>query len=241
VALDDVRGVVEGRLAVLEDALDGLSERLEALARDGASTTTSLLQGLDATVRRLPAVLAARDEQQRAELLALVRSDREQAARDHEAAQELARTVRSTLEALTSALADEDGTVRRLPAVLAARDEVQHAELLEALRADREEAARERVATQQLALGVQGTVDALSSALVEEDARSGRQRAALEAGLDRVRTQVTTELAASGATSRPSWRPRPPPRRRPSRTAWRRSRRRPGAPTRRCRSCAATC
>jgi hypothetical protein len=35
----------------------------------------------------------------------------------------------------------------------------------------------------------------LSSALVDEDARAARQRAALEAGLDRVRTQVTTELA----------------------------------------------
>jgi hypothetical protein len=130
VGLDDLRGALEGRLALLEDALDGLSERIEALARDGASTTTSMLSGLDATIRRLPAVLAARDE----ELLASLRSDREQAARDRETTQELALAVRSTL-------------------------------------------------------------DALSSALVDEDARAARQRAALDAGLDRVRTQVTTELA----------------------------------------------
>ena len=129
-ALDDVRGVLESRLAVLEDTLDGLAERIEALARDGASTTTSMLQGLDATVRRLPAVLAARDE-----------------------------------------------------------------DLLASLRADREQAARDREATQELALAVRSTLDALSSALVDEDARAGRQRAALEAGLDRIRTQVTTELA----------------------------------------------
>jgi hypothetical protein len=132
-ALDDARGALEGRLAVLEDALDGLAERIEALARDGASTTTSLLQGLDARVRGLPAALAARDEELRAELLA-------------------------------------------------------------ALRAGREQAARDREATQELALAVRGTLDALSSALVDEDARAARQRAALEAGLDRVRTQVTTEL-----------------------------------------------
>ncbi len=130
VVLDDVRASLEGRLAVLEDALDGLSERLEALARDGASTTTSLLQGLDATVRRLPAVLAARDEQ-----------------------------------------------------------------LLASLQADREQAARDRAATQGLAVTVRTTLESLSSALVDEDARAARQRSALEAGLDRVRTQVTTELA----------------------------------------------
>ena len=42
---------------------------------------------------------------------------------------------------------------------------------------------------------MRSTLDALSSALVDEDARAGRQRAALDAGLDRVRTQVSTELA----------------------------------------------
>jgi len=125
---------VEGRLAVLEDALEGLSGRLEALGRDGARTTTTLLQGLDATVRRLPAVLAARDDELRAELLSALRSGQESAARD-------------------------------------------------------------RAATQELALAVRGTLDALTSALVDEDARADRSRAALEAGLDRVRTSVTTELA----------------------------------------------
>ena len=52
-ALDDARGALESRLAVLEDALGGLSERLEALARDGAGTTTGLLQSLGEQVRRL--------------------------------------------------------------------------------------------------------------------------------------------------------------------------------------------
>jgi hypothetical protein len=84
-----------------------------------------------------------------------------------------------------------DATVRRLPAVLAARDE----QLLASLRADREQAARDRETTQELALAVRGTLDALSSALVDEDARAARQRAALEAG-----------WTASAPRSRPSWR-----------------------------------
>jgi len=57
--LEDARGVLESRLAVLEDAVDGLSERLESLARDGATTTTARLHELDTTVRELDARLSA--------------------------------------------------------------------------------------------------------------------------------------------------------------------------------------
>ena len=52
-ALEDARGALESRLAVLEDALDLMSERIEALARDGASTTTAKLSSLEAGVADL--------------------------------------------------------------------------------------------------------------------------------------------------------------------------------------------
>ena len=104
------------RLAVLEDALDGLGRAARGPRPRRRSTTTSLLQGLDATVRRLPAVLAARDE----DLLASVRAAQEQAARDRETTQELALAVRSTLDALSSALVDEDARAGRQRAALEA-------------------------------------------------------------------------------------------------------------------------
>lgn len=66
-ALVDARGVIEARLAVLEDALDALSERIESLARDGASTTTDKLRELGVAVGALEAGIDARIEQVAAE------------------------------------------------------------------------------------------------------------------------------------------------------------------------------
>jgi uncharacterized coiled-coil protein SlyX len=70
--LEDARGVLESRLAVLEDALDGLSERLESLARDGATTTTARLAELDATVRGLDARLSEQGERTAEQVVRLV-------------------------------------------------------------------------------------------------------------------------------------------------------------------------
>jgi hypothetical protein len=52
-ALVDARSAIESRLAVLEDELDTMSERIESLARDGASTTTSKVDGVAAGVAAL--------------------------------------------------------------------------------------------------------------------------------------------------------------------------------------------
>ncbi|MCW2777703.1 MAG: hypothetical protein JWN17_1428, partial [Frankiales bacterium] len=52
-ALVDARGALESRMAVLEDGLENVAERLEAFARDGAHTTKELLGELLGHVRRL--------------------------------------------------------------------------------------------------------------------------------------------------------------------------------------------
>lgn len=52
-APEDVEGALEARLAMVEDVLDGMAERLEALARDGARTTTELLSRVAAAVDAL--------------------------------------------------------------------------------------------------------------------------------------------------------------------------------------------
>ncbi len=65
-ALADTRTAVESRLAVLEDALDGVAERLEALNRDGSQQVRAQLQrmttGLVALESRVEAVAAEQVE-----------------------------------------------------------------------------------------------------------------------------------------------------------------------------------
>ena len=72
----EARGAIESRLAVLEDALEAVGERIESLSRDGASTTTSRLEvvGRDvaALVERVDA-LADVQAERTDDLLALLR------------------------------------------------------------------------------------------------------------------------------------------------------------------------
>jgi uncharacterized coiled-coil protein SlyX len=203
VALDDVRGALEGRLAVLEDTLDGLSERIEALARDRASTTTSLLKGLEATVERLPAVLAARDEALRAELLAALRSGREQAAADRESTQELALAVRSTLDALSSALVDEDARAARQRSALEAGLDRFRAQATDELAGVRRDLAS------QLATSTAAQTTALGTRLEAVTTASGASEAALQllrrdldelgSGMVAATSELVSELRARSA------------------------------------------
>ncbi len=62
----DVRSPLEARLAALEDSLDGVAERLEAFARDGASTTAERLAMLTKDVEKVSRAVAARDTELRA-------------------------------------------------------------------------------------------------------------------------------------------------------------------------------
>lgn len=58
-ATGEARAALEARMAVLEDTLDAMAERLEALARDGAHTTCDQLHGLIATAARIERRLGA--------------------------------------------------------------------------------------------------------------------------------------------------------------------------------------
>lgn len=51
--MSEARSALESRMAVVEDALDALSERLEALLRDGAHTTRDQLRELDGSLTGL--------------------------------------------------------------------------------------------------------------------------------------------------------------------------------------------
>ena len=61
VASGEARASLEARMAVLEDTLDAMAERLEALARDGAHTTRDQLRALLATAARIERRLDAMD------------------------------------------------------------------------------------------------------------------------------------------------------------------------------------
>ena len=60
-ATGEARVALEARMAVLEDTLDAMAERLEALARDGAHTTGDQLRALLATGARIERRLDAMD------------------------------------------------------------------------------------------------------------------------------------------------------------------------------------
>ncbi len=60
-ATGEARAALEARMAVLEDTLDAMAERLEALARDGAHTTRDQLRALLATGARIERRLDAMD------------------------------------------------------------------------------------------------------------------------------------------------------------------------------------
>ena len=60
-ATGEARASLEARMAVLEDTLDAMAERLEALARDGAHTTRDQLRVLLAAAARIERRLDAMD------------------------------------------------------------------------------------------------------------------------------------------------------------------------------------
>ena len=177
-ALEDARTAVEARLAVLEDVLDAMSERLEALGRDGARTTTDTLAVLETRVGEL----TTRVEEQG-------RADAEQVV---DRLGEVTRTRASELE--TTLLA-------RLSDVLAARDEELRRELTIALEASRAEAAEDRQAVQELGSSVRGALDGFGSALDErrqqDHARLDDLGASLLDAVAAVQTDLARRLTAS--------------------------------------------
>jgi len=178
-SLDDARGALESRLAVLEDALDGLSERLEALARDGAVTTTTSLQGLAVAVRdldlrwtaqnaqsgeaivgRLGDLLETRLTAVEQRMTGLLDAARERAEQDRAAAERLAATAESRLSALEQGL---DRTLTELRATVA--DQQASVASLTGRFADLGDRLADRLA--ELSTVVDSTTSRLSSDMTE--------------------------------------------------------------------------
>ncbi len=143
-AMEDTRGALESRLAVLEDTLDGLSERIEALARDGASTTTERLERLAQSVEGL---------------------DRRVAEEGRDSAELLVDRVG---EVTGTRLAELENTLfDRIADVLRLRNDDLRRELMGALAVARGEAQQDREAVAEIAATVRSTLDGFGSTLSE--------------------------------------------------------------------------
>jgi len=116
-ALADTRGAIEARLAVLEDCLDGMAERIEALARDGAGRTTEKLVEVETRVRsvagRLDEVadqvvnrLQEQTEQRLTALTAQLTAHSDELRRDLTAGLEQAAAQNAAVTASVNTLAD---------------------------------------------------------------------------------------------------------------------------------------
>jgi len=171
-AMEDTRGALESRLAVLEDTLDGLSERIEALARDGASTTTERLERLAQSVEGLDRRVA---EEGRgfAELL-----------------------VDRVGEVTGTRLAELENTLfDRIADVLRLRNDDLRRELMGALAVARGEAQQDREAVAEIAATVHSTLDGFGSTLSQSTTGLGDSMSAALAEA-RGQTRADFELFA---------------------------------------------
>lgn len=141
-SLVDARGALEARLAVLEDTLDAMTERLESLARDGARTTTARLAELAAGV----SALERRVEEQ-----------------GREAAELLVGRLRDVTETRMAEL--ENTLYDRLSMVLRARTEELRDDVVSALERTSEESTQSRAAVGELADSVSRGLDGFGAVL----------------------------------------------------------------------------
>ncbi len=141
-AMEDARVALESRLAMLEDTLHGMTERIEALSRDGASTTTSRLEELAGSVGELDRRIVD-DGRDSAELLV----------------GRLREVTDTRMGALEASLFD------RLSDVLRTRHDELRVEVLGALESAREDAAGERERVQELEEALRGALAGLGGAL----------------------------------------------------------------------------
>jgi hypothetical protein len=220
VALVDARGAIESRLAVLEDALDGMIERIESLARDGASTTTAKVDGvaegvvalggkLDDHLERTVARLRDATEQRFDDLVRQLESRHEELRRDiagaleqsvskneatHASLEALADNVRNVLESFSAAVASGLGMVGT--AVTTSMDEGR-----EELRKQVEDLAG-KLLTSSTALQEQmgGRADAqaaqLSALQAGVEARVEAVRASVVTAMGDLRAEVVNEVGS---------------------------------------------
>lgn len=142
VALEEARGALEARAALVEDTLGSMAERIEALARDGASTTTARLSELLERVEALDTRVAA-DGRDSAELLV--------------------GRLRDVTETRLSEL--EDTLFDRLSDVLRKRNDEVRRDVLESLEQARTQASGDREAVRALAETVRTALEGFGSVL----------------------------------------------------------------------------
>ena len=214
--MSEARSALESRMAVVEDALDALSERLEALLRDGAHTTrdqlrelagslTGLEQRVDAAsgeqveriVARLQGVIEHRLDNFSAVLADATRTRNEQLRRE-------------LLDMLTRASSEQESTRNQVAVLvdavqLAAAEQVvattaliggtaaSLAEVREDIQTELDDVA-ERLLVTVADLRAQQDAQAVSL-----EARADALQASLEGSLDAVRAQVATAMEAARA------------------------------------------
>lgn len=212
--MSEARSALESRLAVVEDALDALSERLEALLRDGAHTTrdqlremagslTGLEQRVDAVsgeqveriVARLRDVTEHRLDNLSTVLGEAIRSRNEQLRREllevltrGASEQELTRNqVAVLVDAVRHAGAEQVAASNALIAGTAA----SLAEVREEIQTELDDVA-ERLLVTVADLPAQQDVRAAA-----QEARSDALKASLEGGIEAVHAQVATAMEAT--------------------------------------------
>ena len=211
--MSEARSALESRMAVVEEALDALSERLEALLRDGAHTTRDQLRELAATLAGLDQRVNAASGEQVERIVA-----RLQGVIEHRldslsnVLTDAARTRneqlrRELLDMLTRASSEQESTRNRVAVLvdaiqLAAAEQVvattaliggtaaSLAEVREDIQTELDDVA-ERLLVTAADLRAQQDERAAS-----QEARADALQISLEARLDAVRGQVATAMEA---------------------------------------------
>ncbi|HWH29170.1 MAG TPA: hypothetical protein VNU26_09445, partial [Mycobacteriales bacterium] len=171
-SLVDTRGALESRLAVLEDALDAMSERLESLARDGATTTTDRLERLSGEVTSL---------------------ERRVEDQGRDAAELLVGRLRDVVDTRMSEM--ETALYDRLSMILRARTEELRDDVVGALERTSAESTSSREAVSELAETVRRALDGFGEVLDRSlTGLGGSVSTALSEGREASRADLT-ELA----------------------------------------------
>ena len=212
----EARSALESRMAVVEDALDALSERLEALLRDGAHTTRDQLRELAVSLVGLEQRVDAASGEQVERIVARLQGVIEHRLDNFSAVLADATRTRNEqlrrelLDMLTRASSEQESTRNRVAVLvdavqLAAAEQVvattaliggtaaSLAEVREDIQTELDDVA-ERLLVTVADLRAQQDARAAS-----REARADALQASLEGSLDAVRAQVATAMEAARA------------------------------------------
>ena len=214
--MSEARSALESRMAVVEDALDALSERLEALLRDGAHTTRDQLRELAVSLAGLEQRVDAASGEQVERIVARLQGVIEHRLDNFSAVLADATRTRNEqlrrelLDMLTRASSEQESTRNQVAVLvdavqLAAAEQVvattaliggtaaSLAEVREDIQTELDDVA-ERLLVTVADLRAQQDAQAVSL-----EARADALQASLEGSLDAVRAQVATAMEAARA------------------------------------------